>query len=83
MDKFYNMFLTEFGASFYRKEVPISSIARYRGRLPDQLLTYWEVYGWSGYADGLFWTVDPQEFEPIVTEWVKQNPTIVGDNYPT
>ncbi len=81
MDKFYNIFLTDFGAPFYREEVPISSIARYRGRLPDQLLAYWEEHGWSGYADGLFWTVNPQEFEPVVTEWVKQNPTIVGDSY--
>jgi len=81
MDDFFKIFLTKFGPPFHRDEAPASSITRYREKLPNQLLVYWEKYGWGGYADGLFWIVNPQDYEPIVKEWVDQNPAIAKDTY--
>jgi hypothetical protein len=81
MDDFFKIFLTKFGSPFYRDEAPASSITRYREKLPDLLLEYWEEHGWGGYADGLFWIVNPQEYESIVKEWVEQSPVIVEDTY--
>ena len=52
---------------------------RYRGKLPDQLLAYWQEHGWSGYADGLFWTVDPQEYEPVLEAWIGDTPFMEQD----
>ena len=70
MDEMFLGFLAEFGQATSRQEVPQSSIQRYSGILPDRLLDYWQEHGWSGYGDGLFWTVNPQEYEPILEPWL-------------
>jgi hypothetical protein len=64
VDEDFEYFLEKMGPAFDRRDVPSSTLDRYRGKLPDQLLAYWEEHGWCGYADGLFWTVDPEEYEP-------------------
>jgi hypothetical protein len=71
MDEYFGMFLEEFGEPFNRREVPISSLERYRHRLPEQLLRYWEEYGWASYARGLFWIVNPQEYEGVISAWLQ------------
>lgn len=38
-------------------------------------------YGWSGYADGLFWIVNPHDYSLIVSEWLKGTPFSEKDNY--
>jgi hypothetical protein len=38
--------------------------------LPQQLLNQWRAHGWSGYAEGLFWTVDPAEYQELITAWL-------------
>ncbi len=46
--------------------VPAEVIERYKGLLPDNLLAYWERYGWCGYDHGLFWTVNPDDYSDII-----------------
>jgi hypothetical protein len=70
VDRYFDHFLKSFGPAFDRREVPSSSIDRFRGKLPEQLLAYWQEHGWCGYADGLLWTVDPEEYEPVVQAWI-------------
>jgi hypothetical protein len=79
MDEDFEYFLEKMGPAFDRQEVPASSIERYRGKLPDQLLAYWQDHGWSGHADGLFWTVDPQEYEPVLEAWLGNTPFMEQD----
>jgi len=81
MDEDFAYFLEKMGPSVDRRYVPPSTIDRYRGKLPDQLLTYWEEHGWCGYADGLFWTVDPQEYEPVLEAWIGDTPFMEQDAY--
>lgn len=81
MDEDFFGFLEDFGPPIRHRPVPPSSIERYRGRLPDQLLAYWAEQGWCGYADGLFWTVDPQEYEPVVHAWIGETPLMEQDVY--
>lgn len=81
IDEQFQLFLDEFGSQIGRREVPPSSVARYQGRLPAQLLRYWEEFGWSGYADGLFWIVNPQEYEGVLNEWLSQSMFEVKDNF--
>jgi hypothetical protein len=73
-DEEFQMFITEFGEATHRVEVPAASVEKWRGKLPDQLLAYWQEEGWCGYADGLFWTVDPDDYEDIVDEWLENSP---------
>jgi hypothetical protein len=70
MDENFEYFLEKMGPCIEKRVVPPSSIERYRGKLPNQLLAYWEEHGWAGYADGLFWTVNPQEYEAVVEAWI-------------
>ena len=81
MDEYFEYFLKQFGPPVERRWVPQSSVDRYRGKLPDQLLAYWEEHGWTGYADGLFWTVDPQEYEPVVDAWIGGTRFMEEDTY--
>lgn len=81
MDEDIEGFLEDFGPAIHTQDVPASSIERYRGHLPDRLLQYWQAYGWSGYADGMFWTVNPEEFEPVVDAWLGETPFMEEDAY--
>jgi hypothetical protein len=73
-DENFEVFIDEFGEATHRVEVPVASIEKWRGKLPDQLLTNWQEEGWCGYANGLFWTVDPDDYEDIVDEWLEDIP---------
>jgi hypothetical protein len=71
MDKVFARFLEKFGDPIDRHEVPVTSIERYRGKLPNQLLEYWAEHGWCGYGNGIFWLVNPQEYEGVVASWLE------------
>lgn len=73
-DEDFQVFIDEFGEATQRMEVPAASIEQWRGKLPEQLLMYWNEEGWCSYADGLFWTVNPDDYEDIVDEWLANSP---------
>lgn len=81
MDEDFAGFLEDFGPAIDKRHVPQSSIDRYRGKLPDQLLAYWQEHGWCGYADGLFWTVNPHEYEPVLEAWIGDTKFMEKDAY--
>ncbi|WDY56095.1 GAD-like domain-containing protein [Pseudomonas sp. PSKL.D1] len=81
MDEAFALFLETMDGPLCRQEVPPSSIERYKGKLPAQLLAYWQEHGWCGYADGLFWTVNPQEYEGVVEAWIGGTPLGSRDTY--
>lgn len=81
MDEDFAFFLEKFGPAIERDEVLKSSIIRYKNKLPDQLLTYWIDHGWCGYADGIFWTVNPQDYEEILEHWLTDTDIHGLDNY--
>ncbi|PBQ13400.1 GAD-like domain-containing protein [Pseudomonas syringae] len=71
MDEVFSVFLKTFGGPVGRQEVPKSSIERYKGKLPDLLLHYWSEHGWCGYGEGIFWMVNPQEYEGVTASWIQ------------
>ncbi|MDU8431152.1 GAD-like domain-containing protein [Pseudomonas syringae pv. actinidifoliorum] len=71
MDEVFSIFLKTFGGPVGRQEVPKSSIERYKGKLPDLLLHYWSEHGWCGYGEGIFWMVNPQEYEGVTASWIQ------------
>jgi hypothetical protein len=71
MDEIFAIFSKAFGAPLGRRKVPVSSIERYRGKLPNRLLEYWADHGWCGYGNGIFWIVNPQEYEGVVKSWLE------------
>ncbi|WP_268800130.1 GAD-like domain-containing protein [Pseudomonas huanghezhanensis] len=81
MDKVFARFLEKFGSPVDREEVPASSLERYRGKLPNQLLEYWAEHGWCGYGNGIFWLVNPQEYEGVVASWIEGTKLEERDTY--
>ncbi|RMT14068.1 hypothetical protein ALP52_01301 [Pseudomonas amygdali pv. mori] len=81
MDEHYAFFLKKFGPTTERDDVPHSNILKYKNKLPDQLLDYWADHSWSGYADGIFWTVNPEDYEHLLEQWLYDTPLHQKDHY--
>ncbi|BBH45045.1 GAD-like domain-containing protein [Pseudomonas sp. KU43P] len=81
MDEAFSIFLEEFGSPIESREVPPSSIQRYQGILPNQLLTYWREHGWCGYGEGIFWMVNPQDYDGVVESWLESTKFANSDKY--
>lgn len=80
-EEYFQLFIDEFGDASKCEPVPKTVIDKYRGKLPDQLLEYWQNEGWCQYADGLFWTVNPEEYDDILHAWLLDTPLESIDNF--
>lgn len=67
-------FIECFGEATQHNRVPESSLAKWKSILPPILIQYWKDEGWAGYANGLFWTVNPDDYEHIKDAWLKGTP---------
>lgn len=61
--------------------VPEAAVRYYEYRLPRKLIEYWRYWGWAGFADGLFWLVNPAEYEDVVALWLAGSPFERRDRY--
>jgi len=80
-DKYFEYFIGKFGEPTSQVPVPAKAIEQWRGRLPEQLLAYWSNEGWCAYANGLLWTVNPDDFEDLVDEWLTDTPLEQADSF--
>ena len=80
-DEDFRNFIRKFGEATYHQAVPAASIEKYRGVLPDELLTYWQEEGWNGYMDGLFWIVNPELYDELLDLWIADTPYADIDEY--
>lgn len=80
-DEMFELFIEEVGEPSFTEAVPESAFRQYENVLPKQLITYWREEGWSAYANGMFWIVNPAEYNDSVTLWLQdtQYPNI--DSY--
>jgi len=83
MENAFSYFFDErgFGPAEKTQEVSAHILTHYKGKLPDLLLKYWELYGWSRYGKGLFWLVDPSAYEPVLKVWLRGTPFLAQDSY--
>ena len=63
----------KFGMPFASTPVSAETLAKYRGKLPDRLLEYWQEFGFCGFKDGIFWLTNPEDYEDILTEWLPED----------
>lgn len=80
-DEHFELFIDEFGEATTRVPAPESSVEFWRGKLPSALLDYWQGEGWSGYANGLFWLVNPSDYEEVLSQWITGTPLAQIDNF--
>jgi hypothetical protein len=69
-DEHFQLFISKFGEATYHAAVPEAILKKFQGVLPGQLLRYWGQEGWCGYAQGLFWTVNPEEYSGLTELWL-------------
>ncbi|HLL05209.1 MAG TPA: GAD-like domain-containing protein [Myxococcaceae bacterium] len=80
-DKSFQIFVDKFGEATHRTSVPEESLLKFQSVFPSQLLSYWQEEGWSAYANGLFWTVNPEEYDGLVELWLSGTPFAEIDRY--
>jgi hypothetical protein len=81
MDEIFSIFREEFGNVIDHRPASALTLDYYKNKLPDQLINHWKKHGWSGYGDGRFWLVNPQEYECVVAAWLNGTPLERLDNY--
>lgn len=80
-DEFFQSLIDNLGEANSHRQVPNSSIEKYRSILPDALLGYWREEGWCSFADGLFWIVNPEPFKATLDSWLQGSALSEIDNY--
>ncbi len=71
----------EVGQITYSQAVPETSFEKYQGILPDALLTIWKKAGWASWGNGIFWTVNPADYNDLVELWLEGTPFPEIDHY--
>ena len=73
MDENFEIFYQDegFGPSIFSEKVSEETIKKYQGKLPNQLLEYWKAYGFSGWGNGLFWLVNPEDYQDVLDAWLE------------
>jgi len=80
-EQFLEMFRDRVGEPTRSANVPQIAFDKYQGKLPNVLLDYWRMDGWSAYQDGLWWLVNPAEHDATVAEWLAGTPFERTDRY--
>ncbi|WP_064791375.1 GAD-like domain-containing protein [Shewanella woodyi] len=67
-DNFYNF--AGFGPAVKSKQPTAEDLNIFEDKLPARLLEYWQEYGFCGWGEGIFWTVNPDDYKDILTQWL-------------
>jgi len=78
-DNFYNF--GGFGPAIKSQTPKQATLDKFQDKLPERLLEYWQEYGFCGWASGLLWIVNPEDYEDILEEWLKGTPFENNDKY--
>ncbi len=73
MDENFKLFLYDegFAPAIECRTVSEETLKKYKGKLPEKLLEYWQEFGFCGYGEGLFWIVNPEDYEDVVDAWLE------------
>ncbi|EHR8838477.1 DUF1851 domain-containing protein [Shigella flexneri] len=80
-DQYISYFIEKFGEPTSYSAVPEKSMIKWKGILPDKLLSYWKTEGWGTYRNGLFSLVNPDEYDEIIDVWLEDTPFEEIDSY--
>lgn len=81
MDKNFDWLIQKFGAPVTDQAVTPETIERFRGKLPDRLLEYWQHYGFCTFSKGLFSIVNPDDYEADLEAWAGDTSIVEEDAY--
>jgi len=81
MDKNFELFLKKMGQPFKCVSPNENICAKYSGLLSSQQIVYWREQGFCGYADGLFWMVNPDDYVDLVDLLLRDTRILSKDRY--
>ena len=64
----YDDLVAEFGPVTAPRFPTEKDLQKWRGRLPDLLLRFWQEQGWGGNHDGKYWVCNPDVLRPVIDE---------------
>ncbi|MBW8186310.1 GAD-like domain-containing protein [Shewanella nanhaiensis] len=72
MNKFFDNFyiFAGFGPAVKSKQPTAEELEFFEDKLPARLLEYWQEYGFCGWGEGIFWTVNPDDYKDILAQWL-------------
>ncbi|VAW98613.1 hypothetical protein MNBD_GAMMA21-2432 [hydrothermal vent metagenome] len=76
MDEYFEEFLNGegFAPAIECRSVDKVVLQNYENSKPYQLVNYWKEFGFCGYGEGLFWTVNPANYEDVLQMWLGNTP---------
>lgn len=81
IDDRFAWFLEQFGDPQQNKAVTPAILSKFKGKLPRQLLAYWQEYGFCSFKDGLFFIVNPDDYRGAMESWLSGTDILTKDNY--
>ncbi|WP_340617714.1 GAD-like domain-containing protein [Xenorhabdus entomophaga] len=81
LDLHFEDFIKTMGEATQYTVVPSEEIEKWRGKLPDRLLLYWEVEGWASYKNGLLRIANPDDYKDIVRIFMERAQFEPQDTY--
>lgn len=81
MNPHFEEFLEEFSPQIEVTKLTQHDLAHYNGIIPTALLDFWNDAGWSGYSNGIFWSSNPAEFDPVLQYWLAATGVLNNDTY--
>lgn len=73
LDKFFEKYEDELLDS---QSVTQEVIDACKGKIPDEIIAIWNEHGFCGYAEGLFWTINPLEYKELLKNIVDSDDDI-------
>ncbi|WP_299185301.1 GAD-like domain-containing protein [uncultured Psychrobacter sp.] len=80
IDEDFDFFLANFGLPDWQQPVEQDTINFFNNKLPDRLLFYWQKFGFCRFKQGLFWIVNPADYEDGLAIWLGED-VLKQDNY--
>lgn len=81
MNQYFEGFLEAFSPQLSPIKIETVLLEEYKNVLPQAMLDFWSEVGWSGYANGMMWSTDPEEFKPAVAAWLDGSNLLSQDKY--
>ena len=66
----YDQFFETYKEAIDAREVPQEVIKKYETILPAPIIDLWKRHGFGGYEDGLFWTINPDNYLSYIKKWI-------------
>lgn len=81
LDRYLDFFIKKVGRTNVHQDTPSGIIEKYRGKIADKLLEYWEIEGFRAYGESIVWTVNPDDYREVVDLYLKDTPFEFLDIY--